>query len=137
MSAQGFPKSFSCYKPYNHKVYGTICITPYNTVLLVCGKKTGKWSFPKGHMKRGERYIECAVRETLEETGIDLADRKPVAYHKLSVGEYFFFEVEEEIETGVVDTTEISEARWLCMEDLVKLPCNVDVNKFIERLRHV
>ena len=47
------------------------------------------------------------------------------------------FEVEEEIETGVVDTTEISEARWLCMEELVKLPCNVDVNKFIERLRHL
>lgn len=28
------------------------------------------WGIPKGHIHEGETYEECAVRETLEETGI-------------------------------------------------------------------
>ena len=138
MQGKQFPKSFSCYRPYNHKVYGSICISPLNTILMVKGKKTGKWSFPKGHRNRSESYLECAIRETREETGLDLFDRRPVAYHRLSVGEYFFFEVEEEFEAVVEDTQEVSEARWVALDEIQHLECNVDVNNFLDRLdRHM
>ena len=33
---------------------------------------TGKWCFPGGSLELGESLVECAVRETLEETGIRL-----------------------------------------------------------------
>jgi len=130
-----FPKSFQCYKPCNHKVYGSICITPQNSILLVRGRKSGKWSFPKGHKNRAETYLGCALRETEEEAGIDLTDRKPVAYHKLSVGEYFFFEMEEEFTTTIKDPDEILEARWVPLNEIAELSCNVDVNNFLRRLR--
>ena len=129
-----FPKCFSCYKPLNHKVYGAICITPYNKLLLVKGAKTGKWSFPKGHKEGSETYLECALRETIEETGVDLKGVKPVAYHRLSVGEYFFFEINVELPLCVEDLAEIEEAKWISLDSLKNMNCNVDVNNFLDRV---
>lgn len=134
MDTYNFPKSFQCYKPPSHKVYGTISISPLNNILIVLGRKSNKWSFPKGHKKRSETYLECALRETKEETGVDLSTHIPLAYHKLSAGEYFFFEVAEEFPTLVEDTTEVIRAAWVGVEEMGRLPCNVDVNNFLDRL---
>lgn len=77
------------------------------------------------------------MRETKEESGIDLINRIPVAYHKLSVGEYFFYEMEGELETSINDTLEIIEARWVPLDDIAHMDCNVDVNNFLRRIdRH-
>jgi mRNA-decapping enzyme subunit 2 len=130
-----FPKAFSCYKSNTEKVYGTICISPLNTILVVRGKKSSKWSFPKGHKNRGETYIDCAVRETYEEAGIDLENIVPTSYQRLSVGEYYFYDLQEEVVPRINDTQEISEARWMSIDDMRLASCNVDVNNFLNRLR--
>ena len=130
-----FPKAFSCYKASSEKVYGTICISPLNTILLVCGRKSKKWSFPKGHKKRGETYIECAVRETDEEAGINLENAIPIAYQRLSIGEYYFYDLQEETIPRINDSLEITEAKWMTVDEMRKAPCNVDVNNFLNRLR--
>ena len=129
-----FPKCFSCYTPAKFKVYGCVCMTLDNKILLVKGKKTGKWSFPKGHREVSESYLECALRETREETGVDLKELKAVAYHRLSVGEYFFYEVGAEMPITIEDTTEIQEAKWLYLNELPDIECNVDVNNFLHRI---
>lgn len=38
-------------------------------VILVFRDKDGECTFPKGHLEYGESLVECAVRETEEETG--------------------------------------------------------------------
>lgn len=52
-------------------------------VLLICARDDdGKlfWSFPKGHQEDGESDIETAIRETREETGLDvnIVDNSPI-----------------------------------------------------------
>ena len=43
-------------------------------VLMVKGyKKDASWGFPRGKLSRGETAAECAAREVLEETGIDIS----------------------------------------------------------------
>ena len=110
-------------------------MSPNNTILLVKGRRSLKWSFPKGHREGSETIWECAVRETKEETGVDLSGLTPVAYQKLSAGEYYFFEVDYETEPKIRDTDEVMEARWVTMEEMGTMSCNVDVNKFLIRMR--
>ena len=41
-----------------------------NQVLLIQNKKSLHWSFPKGHMEKGETEVQTALREIKEEAGI-------------------------------------------------------------------
>jgi len=93
-----------------------------------------KWSFPKGHRESGESYLGCAERETLEETGIDLRGVDPVAYHRLSVGGYYFYDMEV-TNTLIQDTEEVVEACWIPISELRNFECNVDVNAFLSKVK--
>jgi 8-oxo-dGTP pyrophosphatase MutT (NUDIX family) len=52
---------------------GILLDSSMERVLLVKGwKSTGCWGFPRGKINQNETDMECAVREVLEETGVDL-----------------------------------------------------------------
>jgi len=50
----------------------------------------GKWAFPGGHLEFGESEYECAVREVMEETGLDIAD---INYSEIGITNDYFKEV--------------------------------------------
>ena len=57
------------------KKSGTILINlKTKKIGLVYRKKKNDYSFPKGHLEKGETLAECAIRETKEETDLDIAD---------------------------------------------------------------
>ncbi len=56
------------------------CIAEKNNKVLLVRRKIppflGKFSFPGGHLKYGESVEDCVVRETMEETGIEVEPKE-------------------------------------------------------------
>lgn len=135
------PSAFHSYK--REIVYGTICISPSNRILLVKGRLHQKWSFPKGHLERGEASFRCAVRELYEETGIrvDLETVNPcnLAYKKFKTANYFVLDLAEETVPVPQDASEICDARWVDVDEFLQIAsssceANIDVRLFAKLL---
>lgn len=117
-------------KKHKPSVHGGILLwtdpaTHVEEVLLVKGR-TGIWSFPKGHSRRGETSWECASREIEEETGIWFTTPQSPPT-KLSGGLYYRMELEKRIDEFVTDEREIEEVRWVPIESLTDLRVNKGV----------
>jgi 8-oxo-dGTP pyrophosphatase MutT (NUDIX family) len=110
-------------------------ITCGDKLLLVQGRKTGKWSLPKGHAQNNESPLSCAIREVQEETGLRLNyynfDRKVI---KLRVAYYFFVELPHEYLIDPIDKNEIMAHGWFSYNELINNPSmilNVDANRIL------
>jgi len=102
--------------------------------LCVKGRKSGKWSFPKGHPDSNEEPYDCALRELMEETGL-VPPRFPLRIHQLATGLYYHYRVGEELEGCPEDTAEVEEIQWLTASQLRRMPINVDVSTFLKRIQ--
>lgn len=110
----------------NPIVFGCICVNSQGEVLLVHGRQSKKWSFPKGHVEAGEDGLTCAKREMLEETGITL-NSLPLFTHRLKGGEYYIFSLDHEV-LEPRDNKEIDQIAWFPLNNLGNIVCNVDVS---------
>jgi uncharacterized protein len=88
--------------------------------LTLTNAKHGDIGLPKGHCKKKEDDLDCALRETLEETGLAVAPRRffqRTSRYAVKKGEkvvhYFLASTEE---TGIELSKEHSEFRWLGLE---------------------
>lgn len=102
--------------------------------LCVKGRKSGKWSFPKGHPNSNEEPYDCALRELMEETGL-VPPRFPLRIHQLATGLYYHYRVYEELVGCAEDTAEVEDIQWLTVSELRRMPINVDVSTFLKRIQ--
>ena len=87
-------------------------------IALVCRK--GEFSFPKGHLESGENLQECAIRETVEETGHDcyVINNKEIAimHYTSSRGEevenYFYLAIDKGKSRQIIDENDKEETVW-------------------------
>jgi 8-oxo-dGTP pyrophosphatase MutT (NUDIX family) len=114
-----------------NSVYGSILITSDRKVLVIRGRKSGKWSFPKGHSEENESELDAAIRETKEETGLVLNTWYQQCV-QLATGIYFLYNVNEQI-CKPLDIKEVIETRWVSLYALKKMNVNIDVNTFLRK----
>jgi len=119
---------------YKDPVYGCILVTNNNKHLLVQGRSTGKWSFPKGHPDANEAPIDCAHRELFEETGLKIPPLFSEVCH-LATGSYYKYNVRGEYICDVQDPQEIMATAWVTTDEMKKMSVNIDVNTYLRSIR--
>jgi len=119
--------------PGRAEIYGAVIRSRSDKYLLVQGRKTGKWSFPKGHTNSYETPFECVCREVGEEVGIDNLPQ-PIRGLPLRIGYYYYFEMEDEIVPMPRDMSEIQDARWVSKNEMCNLILNVDASEYFRNL---
>jgi mRNA-decapping enzyme subunit 2 len=106
-------------------VYGAVLLDPTREkCLLVQGEQSGMWGFPKGKVNKGEAEVDCAVREVLEETGLDITGAvRPDQYIEVTLSgmknRLYVVEGVPETATFAPRTRgEVSGYRWFVINDL-------------------
>ena len=94
-----------------------LCVLPQWVVL----KCKIEWEEPGGKMDPGESPHECCVRETKEETGIDLSQPEykqiGLVYSKWAKANVYVYSTSGMPEGEVVDTKEINKIGWFVNVD--------------------
>jgi len=142
-----FPKAFQSYVPRSHcvdsQVYGAIVISSNGDFLVVQGRQSRKWSFPKGHGRLWEKPLEAAVRELKEETGINLDGVEPSNERRFlsnksgSGGTYFIFNLDYVPAIEPEDINEIMDYMWCSPSRLPRLSGNMDLTTFCRKKCHL
>jgi len=100
--------------------------------VIVQGRHTGIWSFPKGHAYPEENPLHCARREIHEETGIELHE-EPVHRIRLKGGLYYLFDLSTPPAFSPKDMVEICDVRWASVSELMSLPINSGLKDYLHR----
>lgn len=137
--APQFPTPFASYS--TDKIYGTICVSPEDKILLVLGRLSMLWSLPKGHRKSQESSFQCALRELHEETGIVVDQThlnfSDLPYKRLKIGRYYLLDFPEEVQPRPLDQKEIVSAQWFSPDEIYDLIDRKCVNIDVRKLGHV
>lgn len=114
-----------------------------NEFLLVYGKKSNKWGFPKGHSEHGETEIETATREFLEETGYTIDINQFSWNKKFKIKNNIYFELNIKNKDSlflkykeIPDQNEILKLDWFHKDCINKIDfnnCNLGLRNWIIR----
>lgn len=104
------------------KSCGTICIN--NGKVLIIKQMQGFYGFPKGHVEIGETEVETAIRETKEETNIDVVVDENLRFSLSYIvnnnidKEVVYFVAKPLNSSITIQESELLDAKWVNIEDV-------------------
>jgi len=110
-----------------------------NLYLLVYGRHSKKWGFPKGRCEYQETTAQTALRELREETGIRLTRLDIDTYLQFNDNIYYVVEIQDRdlYPICIEDRNEIEEARWFTTDEMMRMSHeqgNYGLNQFKTRI---
>ena len=109
------------------KSCGAVVYNPKKHSFLIIKMLNGNWGFPKGHTEDQETDIQTAIREVMEETGINIeildGFKKSIKYIPFPdvLKEVIFFIGITEEEKVTIDKDEIEDYMWCSYEEALKM----------------
>ena len=92
------------------------------------------WGIPKGSRIKNETYADCAIRETLEETGILLKLKNNMLRIKIENTYYFIYIMNTQTHILIPnDKKEIYKVKWFKFKDIDHLKINFETKILIKR----
>lgn len=97
-------------------------------VALIFRPKFNDYSFPKGHMEEGETVLDCAIRETIEETSrdVEVVRNEPIYLNVYSTprGEdvecHFYLAVDKGPYQGEIKEEDREICKWFKLDEVEK-----------------
>lgn len=124
---------------------GVIILNSKDEMLLLRSHKfSNKWIVPGGGVEWGERMEECIVRESKEETGLDVTGVKfldadeeifPKEFHKKQHFIFLDFYAKT-ADAKVVLNDEAEEYRWVKPTAAFRMDTNPSTKRFIKKYLH-
>lgn len=103
-------------------------------------QSSGCWGIPKGQRNKNEAQIECATREVVEETGLDIRekiDKDKFIENNRKTDRYYIVVVDKSqwSDFKISDTNEIEEVKWVPIEDISKYNLNSITRHVVKRIQ--
>ena len=115
-----------------------LIVVSNNKYLVVFGKNSRKWSFPKGKRNNEELSLFCAVREFEEETGVLLGPddyEKIEFFFRTSHCVYYILKIDSELDfiKNPKYNCEIAKVKYMSLSELKNLSnLNYDLKTFCQ-----
>lgn len=118
--------------------------TPHGYKILFVLDPFGKWTFPKGHVEKGEKIKDAALRETREEAGLKdlrvVLDLGKIDYWFRWKGELvhklvYFFLIEAPFSAQAMPQKKegISEVRWVDLDKALEFSSYKDIRRALKK----
>ena len=99
--------------------------------ILFVRKPKSKWNLPGGRIEADERPGQAAVRELIEETGLDTGPLNYIAPLELYQTLHYVFETPIDPTQQPTPLNEIVDCRWFAPEELERRKVNKSVRRLL------
>ena len=134
-----FKQSYTKENKMKKSKAGVFIFDPESKKVLLVQSRGNFWGPPKGTMKYGETWITCAIREVLEETGIDVESENFIKATRIKSSSMYFLLHMNECEVEIQDKISGNDANgigWINIDCLFKMISDeeIAVNKHCKSL---